>query len=130
MLLMLDTAGVHLRIIGAMKIAAVPIPTNTLLKPADYEYMLNDSRASVVIVSSQLLPAIRRDPAGALAFLTGCHRGRRFASGMLSLQSLLDQEPDELDVEFTSLNDVAFWLYSSGTTGSPRARCICIMMRS
>ena len=59
MLLLLDTPGFFIYgFIGAMKIGAVPIPTNTLLKPPDYEYMLNDSRASVVIVSAQLLPAL------------------------------------------------------------------------
>jgi len=31
---------------GAMKIGAVAIPMNTMLKSKDYEYLLNDSRAS------------------------------------------------------------------------------------
>ncbi|HCG00358.1 MAG TPA: benzoate-CoA ligase family protein, partial [Chloroflexi bacterium] len=30
---------------GAMKIGAVPVPVNTMLKPQDYEYFLADSRA-------------------------------------------------------------------------------------
>ena len=36
---------------GAIKIGAVPIPTSTLFTPADYEYILNDSRARVTIIS-------------------------------------------------------------------------------
>src|SRR5947207_90062 len=36
---------------GALKIGAVPVPTNTLLKPRDYEYILRDSRARVAIAS-------------------------------------------------------------------------------
>src|SRR5205809_505345 len=43
---------------GALKIGAVPIPTNTLLKPRDYEYILNDSRAEVAVVGEELAPAI------------------------------------------------------------------------
>ena len=43
---------------GAIKIGAVPIPTNTLWTPADYEFVLNDSRAAVVIVSAPLYPKI------------------------------------------------------------------------
>src|SRR5207244_7132581 len=43
---------------GAIKIGAVPVPTNTLLKPRDYEYMLNDSRAAAAIVSDELAPAV------------------------------------------------------------------------
>src|SRR6266702_4020936 len=43
---------------GALKIGAVPVPTNTLLKPHDYEYILRDSRASVVIASEPLVGAV------------------------------------------------------------------------
>src|SRR5438477_11352925 len=43
---------------GALKIGAIPIPTNTLLKPRDLEYILRDSRAAVVIASEPLVPAI------------------------------------------------------------------------
>ncbi|HEX3245378.1 MAG TPA: AMP-binding protein, partial [Chloroflexota bacterium] len=120
MLLMLDTPEFVYGFIGAMKIGAVPIPTNTLLKSADYEYMLNDSRASVVIVSAQLLPALDAIPRERLPFLRDVVVAGDSPAGLLSLQSLLDQEPDELDVEPTSRDDVAFWLYSSGTTGFPK----------
>ena len=42
-----------------MKIGAVAMPMNTLLRPAiDYSYLLNDSRAKVLIVSEPLLPQI------------------------------------------------------------------------
>src|SRR5207237_6182134 len=43
---------------GTLKIGAVPIPTNTLLKPRDYEYILRDSRAEVAIAGEELAPAI------------------------------------------------------------------------
>ncbi len=43
---------------GAMKIGAVAIPLNTNLKPSDYEYLLNDSRARVLFVHASLLPHI------------------------------------------------------------------------
>ena len=51
MLLLLDCPEFIYSFFGAMKIGAVPIPVNTLLKPADYEYLLNDSRAKVIVVS-------------------------------------------------------------------------------
>src|SRR5688572_19226603 len=41
---------------GAIKIGAIPVPLNTLLKSADYEYLLNDSRAKVVVISAGCLP--------------------------------------------------------------------------
>jgi benzoate-CoA ligase len=120
MLLLLDTPAFVYSFIGAMKIGAVPIPTNTLLKSPDYEYMLNDSRATVVIVSAQLLPALDAIPRERLPFLRDVIVAGDSPAGLLGLDALLHQEPPELDVEPTSRDDVAFWLYSSGTTGFPK----------
>ena len=54
LLLMLDTPEMVFSFFGAIKIGAIPIPTNTLWTAADYEHVLNDSRAGVVIVSAPL----------------------------------------------------------------------------
>src|SRR5580658_5463832 len=43
-LLLLDTPEFGYCFFGAIKAGAVPIPMNTLLQPAEYQYMLNDSR--------------------------------------------------------------------------------------
>src|SRR3989441_1239881 len=40
---------------GAIKIGAIPIPVNTLMRTADYLYFLNDSRAKVAVISAPLL---------------------------------------------------------------------------
>src|SRR5262249_17233564 len=58
-LLLLDTPEFAYCFFGGIKIGAVPIPINTLLKPHEYEYILNDSRARVLIVSETLLPQIQ-----------------------------------------------------------------------
>src|SRR2546427_920160 len=51
---------------GAIKLGAIPIPTNTLLRAADYVYFLRDSRAKVAVVSAPLLaevgPALGQSP--------------------------------------------------------------------
>ena len=57
-LLLFDSPEFVFNFFGAIKIGAVPIPTNTLLRSSDYEYMLNDSRAEVLIVSKPLLAQI------------------------------------------------------------------------
>ena len=41
-LLLLDTPEFAESFFGAIKIGAVPVPVNTLLKPADYEFLLNN----------------------------------------------------------------------------------------
>src|ERR671923_1734087 len=43
---------------GAIKIGAVPIPVNTLMRGADYLYFLQDSRAKVAVVSAPLLSEV------------------------------------------------------------------------
>ena len=40
---------------GAIKIGAIPIPANTMMRADDYLYFLDDSRAPVAIVSEALL---------------------------------------------------------------------------
>ena len=54
----LDTAEFLGAFWGAMKIGAIPIPVNTLLRTADYRYFLQDSRARVAIVSAPLLTEV------------------------------------------------------------------------
>ena len=41
LLLLFDTPEFAASFFGAIKIGAVPVPVNTLLKPADYEYLLH-----------------------------------------------------------------------------------------
>src|ERR1700734_3861903 len=42
--------------LGAIKAGIVPIPANTMRWPADYAYVLDDSRASMLVISAPLLP--------------------------------------------------------------------------
>src|ERR1700730_13443659 len=58
-LLLMDTPEFAISFFGAIKIGAVPVPVNTLLKPADYLYLLNNSRARVAVVSESLYPQIQ-----------------------------------------------------------------------
>ncbi len=60
LLLLLDGPAFFYAFFGAIKIGAVPVPLNTLWKPQDYEYVVRDSRAGVVIVSPELLAPFER----------------------------------------------------------------------
>lgn len=119
-LLLHDSAQFVWSFWGALKIGAVPIPTNTLLKPHDYEYMLRDSRAEVAIVSEPLAPALAAARSRAPALRHVVVAGRA-AAGDLSYDDLVGAESPELDPADTTKDDVAFWLYTSGTTGTPKA---------
>src|SRR5579859_4960307 len=119
-LLLLDTPEFAYCFFGGIKIGAVPIPINTLLKPQEYEYILNDSRARVLIVSEQLLPQVQAIPREMLRYLKTIVVFGRAAGEMYSLRQLLDESSPELNAEPTSKDDAAFWLYSSGSTGFPK----------
>src|SRR5207237_5273220 len=68
-LLLLDCPEYVYSFFGAIKAGVVPIPISTLFKPADYEYILNDSRARVVVVSAALLPQLQAIPRERLRYL-------------------------------------------------------------
>jgi len=109
---------------GAIKIGAVPIPLNTLWKPADYGHVLHDSRAVVVIVADDLLPAIEAVPAArgrSVRHVIAAGPGDVMQTHLHTRFSMLvRQGSDECEAEPTHRDAPAFWLYSSGSTGMPK----------
>jgi len=104
---------------GAMKVGAVAVPMNTLLMPKDYEYLLNDSRARVLVVHRSLLDRIA-PVRGELRYLEHILVAGGDAEGCQRLETLMEDASPALEPVDTSKDDAAFWLYSSGTTGFPK----------
>jgi benzoate-CoA ligase len=105
---------------GAIKIGAIPIPVNTLLRTADYRYFLEDSRARVAVVSAPLLAEV----GPALEAGTDSLRHVLVAGGpagrWLSYEDRLARASAALAPAPTHRDEPAFWLYSSGSTGFPK----------
>jgi benzoate-CoA ligase len=118
--LLLDTPEFAYCFFAAIKVGAVAVPVNTMLKPHEYEYVLNDSRARVLIVSDSLLPQIQAIPKSNLLYLETIVVAGQAPDGGLTLQGLLDESSPELAADTTCKDDAAFWLYSSGSTGFPK----------
>src|SRR5262249_31187412 len=60
LLCLYDTIDFPTAFLGSIKAGIVPVAVNTLLTPADYGYMLADSRARALIVSPALLPKFEK----------------------------------------------------------------------
>ena len=108
---------------GAIKIGAVAVPINPLLKPAEYEYVLNDTQARVVVAGNAVVSQLQSIAQGRLKYLrTTVVVGER-CQPHLWFQELLAGASAELEAQPTGKDDAAFWLYSSGSTGPPKG-CI------
>ncbi len=122
---LLDSVDFPAVFLGAIRIGAIPIPLNTLLTAADYDYMLRDSRAHTLVVSEELYPTfapiLGGQPWLREVVVAGSGGGDGTAGpGAHRLADLLAAAGTELEPAPTTADDVAFWLYTSGTTGAPK----------
>lgn len=112
---------------GSMKAGAIPVPLNTLLSADVYETILADSRASILVVSEEMWEVV--EPAT---------RDNRYLRAILVIgvspegsEPYMAPEMTESYRDFTAgapvvetveagEDELAFWLYSSGSTGQPK----------
>ena len=120
LLLLPDTPEFLYCFFGIIKIGAVAVPTSTLSKPQEYEYVLNDARARVALVSESLLPQLELIPQERLRNLKKIVVVGEPNQHQLCLRDLMDASSPELEAEPASKDAAAFWLYSSGSTGAAK----------
>ncbi len=124
-LILLDSPQFAASFFGAIKIGAVPIPINTNLRPSDYVYMLNDSRARILLIHSiiwsqiqQILPELKYVRH---IIVVGLERdGGQESANLHDFEKWINKSPAQLETAETTRDDSAFWLYSSGSTGFPK----------
>jgi benzoate-CoA ligase family protein len=99
---------------GAQKIGAVTAEAYTFLRPKDYAYYLDYTRAGVVVVDETTLEPVREASAGS-----------RWLRHILIVGDDFDrlavEASDELAPAPTTKDDIAIWKFTTGSTGQPKA---------
>jgi 4-hydroxybenzoate-CoA ligase len=111
---------------GALRAGNIPIPVNTLLTAEQYRYLLADSRAAAAVVAAPLAPTILAMRAGLPdlreVIVAGASAHERAGlRGAHFLEDLLREAAPQPFTAATFSDEVAFWMYTSGSTGDPKA---------
>jgi len=118
-LVLLDTVEFPILFWGAVRAGIVPVLINTRITADQYRYLLEDSRAKAVFVSTALLPLIEEAAMGLPDLKKIVVVGGGPAT-VPRLDALLAAENEGSAPSRTCADDIAYWLYSSGTTGMPK----------
>jgi acyl-coenzyme A synthetase/AMP-(fatty) acid ligase len=105
---------------GIAKIGAIALGMNTLLKPDEYDYILRDSRARLVVVHESLLSAIEPVLDRHTTLKQVVVIGKPERSQDVSFRAWIQDASMQLDAEPTHRDDFCSLHYSSGTTGPPK----------
>jgi benzoate-CoA ligase family protein len=105
--------------LGAMAIGAVAVPSSTFLGPSDYRYFFRETRAPLLVTTSELLERMEiggSDLETVLLIDRASDEGRvRSWSRWISSASASFEPVD------THKDEPALWLWTSGSTGEPKA---------
>ncbi|MGB0749974.1 MAG: benzoate-CoA ligase family protein [Magnetospiraceae bacterium] len=95
---------------GAIRAGVIPAPLNTLLRTADYRYMIEDSQCAALVYSdvfeAEATPAVAQSDHKPTFVLTA-----------ETVEAELQDHAAALDPCPAGPMDDCFWLYSSGSTG-------------
>src|SRR5690606_13488101 len=121
LLLMHDTVDWPVVFLGALHAGVVPVAVNTLLTADDYGYMLRHSRSQAAFVSGALLPVLEQAMSAGhdLQHVVVSQADGQLPAGAHEFEALMAQA-DEVAACPTGADEIAFWLYSSGSTGQPK----------
>lgn len=123
MMFMADSPEFLTVFLAALRVGAVPVPVSTMVHAEDLAELLRDSRARLLALTREFAGVAAKAVAAAPE-LTGVLAGSAAEVAVelpvYSLEELAAGEPDD-SVYPTTADSPAFWLYTSGTTGTPKA---------
>ena len=124
-LLFHDTVDHPIAFWGAIRAGIIPVPVNTLLTAEQYHYLFADSRAAAAIVAAALAPTLlslrHRLPCLRSIIVVGASaKERAELRDVLFFEDLLARADPTPLTAATMSDEVAFWMYTSGSTGEPK----------
>jgi benzoate-CoA ligase family protein len=130
MFCMADDVELLTGILGAMYLGAVPVPVSTMFTGSELAKVLVDSRARVLCASTEFADVARVAVEASSEVTDVVADGEIEFAGRTGLSAHLwselcaageSQSNTALDPYATWLDSPALWLYTSGTTGQPKA---------
>ena len=113
---------------GAIRAGIIVVPVNPLLTPEQHAYVISDSRASVLVAAAPLakaiIPVLDQLHSLRTIVLIGAEAGDAALFGDRTVhhfEDVLKRQSADLFAAPTISDEVAFWLYTSGSTGDPKA---------
>jgi 4-hydroxybenzoate-CoA ligase len=126
-LLLHDTVDYPVAFWGTIRSGSIALPLNTFLNVSQYGYILADSRASALVAAMPLAqaiwPIIDRLPHLRTIILVGAIADDKAAFPGREVHLFADIIAAASAAPFTAdtvSDEVAFWLYTSGSTGDPK----------
>jgi benzoate-CoA ligase family protein len=142
LMLMADSPQFVVVYLAAMRMGAIPVPVSTMLKADGVAELLQDSRARFLAVTREFA-ATAAAAAAQAPELTGILADEALTGETMSAETLTGETltgedqpgspvpvhllgalaagPPDDEVYPTTADSPAFWLYTSGTTGQPKA---------
>lgn len=125
-LLLPDSVDYPVAFWGTMRAGIVPIPMNTLLTAEQYIYLFNDSRAAAAIVAPALAKTLlsirdRLPRLHTIIVVAANAQDRANLRDVVFFEELLAATEATPFTAPTMSDEVAFWMYTSGSTGDPKA---------
>jgi benzoate-CoA ligase len=120
LLLVDDSPEFFFAYLGAMKIGAVPVALNLRSSAAELGFVIEDSGCKVIVVGPEFAPLLEQAASERTA-MPMVVSSEDQSDDQPALADLMKDQSEELDSVLRDPRDMALWMYTSGTTGTPKA---------